>query len=358
MTPNPHVDFTLSSAEAIERLSDLSLPPDAAASWATLAFEGGADAALLAAIDRSRRGPSESSQARAELLASARERAMETLDGARLCACLLLVNWDSGEDFTRLPERLAKALRAQGFSPDARLLSVPEAQALSAQGVQKIHANALGGREAQWPPQGAPARGGLQLRALLASLPGPDRGAWDRLDEERQALALASLMDIAAKGWPEGSVAALAAAPLGAALRQADAVGCPIALRALVESACSRALCKPRDLAAACSLHDQGSAEETPFWRLSVRVKDTGFVLCGMDWPLSGMSAEGAFYNGVILELASLGVDECYHIDGAYDQLLCPDCDEPLYPAPDLPAWREAALEEGLNPSGQHDHQP
>lgn len=347
---------SLSDAELHARLSDLQLSDDAAASLATQACEQGRDhVALSAALALDEQGGEERME-RSELIAAACERSAETLAGQRLCACLLLVDWSQGVDFTRLPQPLADRLRSQGFCPDPRLLSVSDALSLSPGDTREIHARALGSPGSLWPAQPRPAHGGVQIRVLIASLPGARRAAWDDLDSERQSLALASLMDEAARGFPQGSVAALAAAPLGAALRQADAVGCPVALRVMVESACARAFCKPADLAAACSLHDQGDAARAPFWRLSIRVKDTGFMLCAMDWPLSGMSAENAFYEGVILELASLGVDECYHIEGAYDALLCPVCREPLYPAPDIPAWREAAQEAGLNPSGAHEH--
>lgn len=294
--------------------------------------------------------------ARAEALSLACESAFETREGQRLCACLLLIRVGTSADWTRLPEALTARLRAQGFSPDARLLSLEQAQAMGFDEIDQTHARALSGDSPApsvlFP---APRGSGLQLRVAVASLPGAGRGEWDAMSSADQGLALASFMDLCSAGWGAGMAAGVAAGSFSHALRQAHAVGCPIALRALVLTACGSTRSEPVDLAASCSLH---SADELggAFWRIAARAKDTGFFLAGLDWPLNGMSSDEAFYDGVIRELSELGVDECYVVSGDYDAHLCDRCLEPLYPVPDHAPWREAALASDLNPNGEHFH--
>lgn len=287
------------------------------------------------------------------MLKSLVEQTSESYEGQHLCACLVLRSIDASGS-RALDTSIVEKARQQGFVLHPVYWNVQELLDLSLKHIRHLHLQMLHPKAVTVTAPLKPLPPGLQLNVVLASLPGSHRGSWLDLDAQTQGLALASLMDLVKTPDLNATTAALGAGPFHAILSQSDVIGCPIALRVMVYSLLDQYQIGADELAVSCSLHEIRT--EVPFWRIAVRKKDSGLLLGGLDWPLNSMSADDAFYDGLIEELQSLGIDECFHVDGEYDSCECSTCLEPIYPVPSYTPWREAALKERRNPNGHHQH--
>jgi hypothetical protein len=276
----------------------------------------------------------------------------ENFDGFKLFCAIILRSGDGSAEDGLAPAGANAALAGCGACCAQEMTCPSEARAMSHQDKLAL-AESLGrGQPHQLPRRQAPTRLGAWALPVLYS---PSRhGAHDLLDAKERgllALSMAEALRKALDGQGRGD-ALLGFGPWSSILNSAPSICAPARLRAKIAELTQTLMIEPSELAVSVSFHE---SEDAQWMRVALRPNATGFCLDGLDWP-AGPGELDAEFDRLLDALENSGVEWCHQVEGTFDQLACPTCGEPVYPAPAHEPWREAALAAGAPPDGSHAH--
>lgn len=287
-------------------------------------------------------------------LQKALRRTSETVDGQRLCTALAVGPFPPGAKVSR--QALEKA-ESMGIKVHEHVFSAVALARMTYSERLELAKALHDGESLEIGEQGiAPMEmtAGSRAVCLVAMLPGEARGGWDESDPKLKRMALESLREIAERMLEGSHVSAQAAGELDEIVSRRERMAGPALLAERAKAASKASMTPMERLAASASLHF-GKSGDPEFWRVAIRGRKAGFLLDGMDIALDGGDPEEVFRE-IAAEMAGLGMQLVYRIQGAYQEDMCPTCDKPIYPTPDDPDWKKAFAEAGMPINGSHRH--